>query len=102
MKTNPDQLDFGHRMIASEYEAFCIDQVLHSTENQWVLRQLLAGASWAEAAGKSMVGHCGRDARWDADTRGLNIYEGDQKRRIMPAQILARAKLYQPTVEKPF
>lgn len=102
MKTNPDQLDFGYRMIASEYEAFCIDQVLNSTENQWVLRQLLAGVSWGEAAGKSMVGHYGRDARWDADTRGLNIYEGESKRVIKPAQILARAKLYQPQIVKPF
>lgn len=71
----------------------CIDGCLLSTEDQWVLRNLLAGKTWAEAAGNSHVGQYG-DTRWQADPKGLEYWENDGWSRIMPSEIMARAKQF--------
>lgn len=81
------------------YDERCIDGVLMSTQNQWVLKQLLAGKSWSEAAGNSHVGRWGDLIRYQADPKGLEVFEGEIVRRIKPSVIIERAHLYRPVTE---
>jgi hypothetical protein len=101
MKANPDQLDFGrHLMIPRELDDMVIDAALHHVENQAVLRAVLDGKPWGQAFGNGGSSH---PVMWQSDARGIEVFWAtDSARLIKPAQILERAKLYQPRVERPF
>lgn len=61
-----------------------IDEALHHIEKQYVLRRLLAGASWSDAFG------LGGRGDWRGDGKGIHFPGGT----IAPQEILARAKEY--------
>lgn len=100
MKSNPDQLDFGHLMIPRELDDMVIDAALHHVESQAVLRAVLDGKPWGQAFGNGGGSH---PTFWWGDSNGIELRLPDGGTHVIkPAQIAERAKMYQPRVEKPF